>query len=53
MVLCLGGGTINWEFKEVYLNKEFNGKIYYNTQELLTEVLKLADQKIYGETIDV
>ena len=47
IVECLGGGLINWDNKEVELNKYFLDQKYYNTQELLIKAISQGRRRLY------
>ena len=47
IVECLGGGYIDWDNKEVELNKYFLDQKYYNTQELLIKAISEGRRRLY------
>lgn len=47
IVECLGGGLIDWDYKEVELNNYFLGKKNYNSQELLIKAISNGRKVLY------
>ena len=47
VIVALGGGTINWEYREVELEEKFLGKTKYDTQELLIKFIAEGRNNLY------
>ena len=47
IIECLGGGTIDWENREVELNSYFLNQKFFNIQELIAKATDEGRRRLY------